>query len=144
MITHLGHTAIRTRDLDASLKFYTEVIGLREAFRMCGDDGKPFIVYLYIAPHEFIELFPDGKSEPNRDPKAIGYVHICLEVDDVEAEYARITAMGVPTDTDVILGKAKCRQFWIKDPDGNPLELMELPPESRQMQAILKMVEEQK
>ena len=43
MITHLGHTAIRTRDLDASLKFYTEVIGLREAFRMCGDDGKPFI-----------------------------------------------------------------------------------------------------
>ena len=35
----LSHAAIRTRDIEASVRFYTEVLGLPEAFRMHREDG---------------------------------------------------------------------------------------------------------
>lgn len=142
MIKGLGHTAIRTKDLDKSIAFYTEILGLKEAFRLTGEDGKPFIVYIYVGPRQFIELFPNGKIETEYPADKIGLVHICLEVDDVEAEYKRLQGK-VEFDTDIIDGKAKCRQFWIHDPDGTPIELMELPPNSMQAKAIKRFEEEE-
>ena len=62
MVKGLSHIAIRTRDLDESLRFYREVLGLEEAFRLRDEDGRTRIVYLWIAPGQFIELFPDGKT----------------------------------------------------------------------------------
>ena len=38
-------------------------------------------------------------------------------------------------DTGLKTGKSKCIQFWTHDPDGNKIELMQLPPESLQAQA---------
>lgn len=136
MIKNLGHIAVRVKDLDESLRFYKDILGLEEAFRLCGDDGKPYLVYLYIAPGQFIELFPNGSKPGECSREIIGLVHICLEVDDVKEAYALMQERGAPIDSDIILGNAKCRQFWLHDPDGNPIELMELPPESMQAQAI--------
>ena len=141
MVKGLSHIAIRTRDLDESLRFYREVLGLEEAFRLRDEDGRTRIVYLWIAPGQFIELFPDGKTEPERGTHMIGMQHICLETGYVEAAYERLTALGIVPDTGVVTGKAKCRQFWIHDPDGNPIELMELGPESMQAQAALRFAE---
>ena len=49
-VAGLGHAAIRTRDILDSVRYYTEVLGLREAFRMHREDGSLATVYLYIAP----------------------------------------------------------------------------------------------
>ena len=141
MIKGLGHTAIRTSDLEKSIEFYTETLGLKEAFRLNDADGKPFIVYIYVGPRQFIELFPNGTKEAQYTKEQIGLVHICLEVDDVEAAYKELQGKQVPFDTGIVDGKAKCRQFWIHDPDGTPIELMELPPASLQAQAIARMEE---
>ena len=141
MIRGLSHIAIRTRDLEKSLRFYREILGLEEAFRLREEDGRTRIVYLWIAPGQFIELFPDGRIEPERGSHMIGMQHICLETGDVEAAYRRLTALGVATDTEILTGKAKCRQFWIRDPDGNPIELMELGPDSMQAQAAARFAE---
>ena len=135
MISGLGHIAIRAKDVEATVRFYTETLGLQEAFRLHTEDGALAIVYLYIAPSQFIEVFPHGKNAPERGEETIGMVHICLEVPDVEAAFAEAKKRGAPIDTEVIRGRAKCRQFWTHDPDGNPIELMELPPESLQAQA---------
>lgn len=138
MVTHLGHLAVRTSDLEKSVAFYRDVLGMQEAFRM-GRDGKDFIVYMYIRPHEFIELFAGGTEEAVYDNTHVGFMHICLEVDDVEAEFRRVQALGITPDTQILNGYAKCRQFWIHDPDGTPIEMMELPPESLQAQAIARL-----
>lgn len=138
MVTHLGHLGVRTSDLEKSVAFYRDVLGMKEAFRM-GRDGVDFIVYMYVSPHEFIELFRGGMVPAAYSDDQIGFMHICLEVDDVEAEYARMKALGVETDTEILNGYAKCRQFWIHDPDGTPIEMMELPPESLQAQAIARL-----
>lgn len=138
MVTHLGHLGIRTSDLEKSVAFYRDVLGMKEAFRM-GRDGYDFIVYMYVSPHEFIELFAGGTEPAEYNNRKVGFMHICLEVDDVEAEFARVKALGIQPDTDIINGYAKCRQFWIHDPDGTPIEMMELPPESLQAQAIARL-----
>lgn len=139
MIKNLGHIAVRTKNLDESLKFYTQVLGLEEAFRMCGSDGKPYIVYLYIAPNQFIELFPNGVRRQEVGSDVIGFQHICLEVEDVNAAFAEMKEKGAPLDSDIIVGNAKCIQFWTHDPDGNKIELMQLPPESEQAKAIARL-----
>lgn len=141
MVTHLGHLGITTSNLEASVAFYRDILGLREAFRM-GRDGKDFIVYMYISPHEFIELFAGGVIPAEYSDDRVGFRHICLEVDDVEAEFARVKALGIVPDTEILNGYAKCRQFWIHDPDGTPIEMMELPPESLQAQAIARFMEQ--
>jgi len=135
MIKGLGHAAIRASDIEKSAKFYIETVGFKEAFRMNNpDNGKVSMIYIYIAPGQFIELFPDGIGElpGNND---IGVKHLCVEVENAAAFLEILRAKGAPIDAELKTGKSKCIQFWTHDPDGNKIEFMELPPESLQAQA---------
>jgi lactoylglutathione lyase len=135
MFKGLGHIAIRARDIEASAKFYTEVVGFKEAFRMNNlEGGKLGMIYLYIAPSQFIEIFPNGGGELT-DNNTIGLKHICIEVDNAAQFQEELRARGAPIDTELKTGHSKCIQFWTHDPDGNRIEFMELPPESLQAQA---------
>ena len=135
VIRGLSHIAVRASDLMRTVHFYTEVLGLREAFRMTDDQGNVSTVYVYIAPGQFIEIFANGSRPPLSGQDVIGMCHICLETEDVDRAYASVKERGGPLDTDVRLGKSRCRMFWTHDPDGNALEIMELPPDSLQAQA---------
>jgi lactoylglutathione lyase len=135
MFKGLGHIAIRARDIEASAKFYTDVVGFKEAFRMNNlEGGKLGMIYLYIAPSQFIEIFPNGGGELT-DNNTIGLKHICIEVDNAAQFQEELRARGAPIDTELKTGHSKCIQFWTHDPDGNRIEFMELPPESLQAQA---------
>jgi lactoylglutathione lyase len=135
MIKGLGHLAVRARDVEASAKFYREVIGLKEAFRMNNPvSGKLGAIYMYIAPSQFIEIFPDGSGEQTGND-AIGIKHICIEVDNAAGFQEELRSRGAPIDIELKTGISKCIQFWTHDPDGNRIEFMELPPESLQAQA---------
>lgn len=142
MITGLGHIAIRTSNLMESLKFYTETLGLQEAFRMYDDAGAVNAVYVYIAPDQFIELFSNGVRPGLTGKDVIGMCHICLQVPDINAAFAFAKERGCPLDSDIIVGRAKCLQFWTHDPDGNAIELMELPEESLQAQATRRLAQQ--
>ena len=135
VIRGLSHIAVRAADLMKTVHFYTEVLGLPEAFRMTDDHGNVSTVYVYIAPSQFIEIFANGSRPPLSGQDVIGMCHICLETEDVEKAYATVKERGGPLDTDVRLGKSRCRMFWTHDPDGNALEIMELPPDSLQAKA---------
>jgi hypothetical protein len=65
----------------------------------------------------------------NRGTKQL--VHICIQVDDILGEKERLAARGV----DMLRIKTRMDgslQGWIKDPDGNPVELMQYAEDSRQ------------
>ena len=49
-VAGLSHVAIRTRCIEDSIRYYTEILGLREAFRMYREDGSLGTVYLFLAP----------------------------------------------------------------------------------------------
>lgn len=139
MITGLGHIAVRASDLMDSFRYYTEVLGLKEAFRMYGDDGVLGTIYLYIAPNQFMELFANGSKDSEKGSNVIGMCHICLHVSDIKEAYKTVKEHGGALDSDIIVGRAKCLQFWTHDPDGTPIELMELPEESLQAQATKRL-----
>ena len=135
MITGITHHAIRARDIEKTAAFYTEVLGLKEAFRMDRPDGTLGTIYLYIAPHQFLEIFAGGTKEAETGSNLIGHCHLCFEVADAAAAIEHFRSKGAPIDTEIRTGKSLCLQFWTHDPDGNKIELMQLTPESMQAQA---------
>ncbi len=137
MITGIGHVAFRISDLEKSLDFYCHKLGLREAFRL-EQEGKPspWIVYIQIAPGHFIELFPIAASETlaSTNP-ALTYSHFCLLVDDLSTTLRDLAARGLEVPGSPIQGLDHNWQYWIKDPDGNAIELMQIMPDSPQAAA---------
>lgn len=129
MITGIGHVAFTISNLARSLDFYCNKLGFREAFRL---DRKgtpsPWIVYIQIAPGHFIELFPGGTGE--NGPRPLGYNHFCLLVDDLPATLKELEARGLPITGEPLLGLDNNWQYWIEDPDGNPIELMQITADS--------------
>ncbi len=133
---HLGHVAIRCSDLERSLAFYTK-LGLHEAFRLERPDGGGVsLVYLRIDDTSFLELFPNGTEPPASGPRQLGYAHCCLLVDDIQAAYRDCVAQGVPTNGEPKMGRDGNWQFWITDPDGTRLEVMQIMPDSLQARSI--------
>ena len=135
IVSGLSHMAIRTRGITDSVRYYTEVLGLREAFRMFREDGSLGTVYLYIAPGQYLELFSDGTREGITGPDVIGICHLCLMTKDIRRSYDAVKAAGSPLDSEVKRGKSQCWMFWTHDPDGTQIEVMEMPPESFQAQS---------
>ena len=133
-ITTLGHVAIRCSNLDESLAFYAK-LGLPEAFRLRRDDGSVNLVYVQVNENSFLELFPGGSERAEASRTKTGYVHACLLVDDIQESYRQATAEGIRTDGEPKLGRDGNWQFWITDPDGTRIEMMQIMPDSLQARA---------
>jgi lactoylglutathione lyase len=145
MKARYGHIAIRARDIEATAKFYREVLGMPEEFRMQDPTGtKLGSVHMFVAPSQYIEIFPNGTDEFSPGEHTIGYSHLCLEVDDLAKTLAEVRGRGAPIDTELKKGYSKCLQFWTHDPDGNRIEFMELPPDCLQVAANKRIAESEK
>jgi lactoylglutathione lyase len=131
VITDLAHIAFAAHDLEASLAFYA-AIGIPEAFRLHYPDGRLMLVYLHVGGDRYIEVFPSG-PEPDAE-RMQSFMHICLLSDDIEADVESFRAKGIAIDREVKRGLDHNLQAWIKDPDGNAIELMQLSADSPQWQ----------
>ena len=129
MITDFGHTAFAVHDVDAALAFYAK-LGLNESFRLNHADGSLMLVYLHIGGDRFLELFPGG-PEPDRD-RPHSFRHICLLTDDLLATVEQLRAQGIAIEREPKQGLDHNLQAWIRDPDGNAIELMQISDESPQ------------
>lgn len=141
MITDLAHIALRVHDLERSLAFYA-TLGIRESFRLNHADGSLMLVYLHVAGDRFIELFPGG-APPDPRRTAASFMHLCLACDNLHALVETLRAQGVPIDQEPKVGLDHNWQAWISDPDGNPVELMQLAPESPQRRVALEWLARQ-
>ncbi len=143
MIQRIGHVAIRTRDIEKSAAFYREVLGMPEAFRMYNADGAVGSVHMFVAPSQYIELFPNGSDQCPPSATMVGHCHMCYEVANAREALEEIRAKGAPIDVELKLGLSRCIQFWTHDPDGNQIEFMELPPDCLQVQANARIAAQQ-
>ena len=132
MITDIGHAAFAAHDLEQSLAFYAK-LGIHEAFRLHHEDGSLMLVYLHVAGDRFVEVFPGG---PPPDPARKGsFMHLCLLADDLHATVEQLHGAGIAIEREPKLGLDRNWQAWIRDPDGNSIELMQLADDSPQRQA---------
>jgi lactoylglutathione lyase len=96
------HTMIRVRDLDESLDFYCNKLGLKESHRMENETGRFTLVYLYAPLDEnmasrtqspLIELTYNWDTEVYTGGRNFG--HLAFEVDDIYQTCQKLMAAGV-------------------------------------------------
>lgn len=131
MITALGHVAFRVTKLDPALHFYCDILGLREAFRLDREGSpSPWIVYLQVALGQFVELFPGAENINAEAGDGASYDHFCLHVDGIQQTVRQLAERGLPIEGAPTMVLDNNYQYWVTDPDGNRIELMEIKPES--------------
>ena len=137
----LAHVALKVKNLDKSLEFYVNKLGLAEMMRLSKPDGSPgvWLVYLRITDDQYLELFPDGAGDraPGRDAVAIN--HICLGVENLDETIAHMEKVGIPLTIQKKMAADKNWQAWIEDPDGNRIELMQIMPDCLQLEAVTRL-----
>jgi catechol 2,3-dioxygenase-like lactoylglutathione lyase family enzyme len=62
-----------------------------------------------------------------------GYLHLSFEVDDIYKAREELLAKNVNVTSEIRLGIEKTYQFWVTDPDGNPIEFMQYTEDSYQI-----------
>jgi lactoylglutathione lyase len=122
------HTMIRTKDLDASIRFYTELMGMRVLRRTEVPGGKytlAFVGYGDERGHAVIELtYNWGHDEPYEI--GTGFGHLAVGVPDVAAMCAAVRAGGgkVTREAGPVQHGTTVIAF-VEDPDGYKIELIE-------------------
>ncbi|WP_163580834.1 VOC family protein [Gracilibacillus saliphilus] len=133
MIKGISHTAFTVQNMERSLEFYCDQLGFEKLFELHNQDNEPWIIYLKVCEGQFIELFYGGKKQTTIDGETIGYNHLCLEVDDINEIADHLKEKGLTLDVEPQQGLDLNHQCWIKDPDGNRIEFMQLHPDSPQL-----------
>lgn len=115
----LEHNNYNVLDLNRSLTFYRDALGLTEQRRMESPDGSFILVYLgdNETPHQ-VEL---TWMRDRREPYDLGdnEIHLALSTDDFQAAHARHEKMGCICFENTSMGI-----YFIADPDGYWIEII--------------------
>ena len=122
------HTMVRVCDLDASLRFYCEGLGLREVRRQKVPEGKYTLVFLSApdSPEAELELTWNWDSQEDYG-SARNFGHLAFRVEDIYATCARLQAMGCTIHRPPRDG----HMAFVRSPDLISIELLQeghLPP----------------
>ena len=132
----IGHACFVCKDIEASLDFYCNKLGMKLVGIQNDDEGTPWLHYVRMADGVYLELIPNGEGEnPNKGWNSRGFQHLCLETDDLLADVERLRSIGVAIAQEPKTSSDKNWQAWIHDPDGNKVELMMIDPDSPQAKA---------
>jgi catechol 2,3-dioxygenase-like lactoylglutathione lyase family enzyme len=134
------HLVVGVTDMDRALAFYRDVIGMEVVFETL-ISGEPFDAVLHATRKQegrvvggllgglMVELLSIGaRSAPEKPARRglTGIQNVSLSVTDLDDTHRRITAAGyAPEQEPFEIGGV--RMFFVKDPDGTPVEFIELP-----------------
>ena len=122
------HTMVRVTNLDESLRFYCEGLGLREVRRTDNEKGRFTLVFLAAPGDESAQV----ELTYNWDPEAYGigraFGHLAYEVDDIYATCQHLMNLGITINRPPREG----RMAFVRSPDKISIELLQkggaLPP----------------
>lgn len=122
------HTMVRVKDLEASLHFYRDLLGLVQTRRMDSEAGRFSLIYL-AAPQDQTraetEKSPEVELTFNWDPEDYqggrNFGHLAFEVDDIYAACQRLMDGGVTINRPPRDG----HMAFIRSPDGISIELLQ-------------------
>lgn len=120
------HSMIRVLDEKRSVDFYSQAFGLAVADRLDFDDFT--LVYLSNAEDDFELELTVNKGQSDAYDLGNGYGHLAVSVDDIESEHQRIKALNLKPRDIVEFerdGSLLAKFFFIKDPDGYDIEVLQ-------------------
>lgn len=121
-MTTLAHVVYYVRDLDRSVAFYRDVVGLEVSGRIF--NNRAAILTGGSTHHELL-LIDAGDAEGPLQGKRVGLYHVGWKIgdsiDDLRACYRRLQEMSCPIDgmSDHVVSQS----IYLRDPDGNEVEL---------------------
>ena len=126
-ISGVHHVAVICSDYERSKDFYTGILGFRVVAETFRAERNSYKLDLEMPGGVQIELFsfpqPPGRLSY---PEACGLRHLALSVPDIARAVADLEAAGVAVEPVRIDGLTGCRFTFFADPDGLPLELVEV------------------
>lgn len=145
MIRGIHHVAISTPDIERILGFYRDLLGFEEIGRVTWGTGAAEIDRVLDVPdtagtsvmlkagNTCIEIFQFANPEPapmtpRRPVIDHGHTHMCIDVTDIDAVYAKLSAAGIEFHCPVqyFTGEMHLKATYGRDPDGNVFEIQEL------------------
>ena len=120
------HTMIRVTDLDNSLKFYCDVLGMKLLRRHDFEEGKFTLAFVGFGGENDSTVLELTHNWDVKDYEhGTGYGHIAISVDDVYDACAKIRELGgnVVRDAGAMKGTTRVLAF-VEDPDGYKIELL--------------------
>lgn len=162
-ITRLTHCTFCCKDYPKMVDFYENVLGLEKLFTINFEQdiidgylekgypleakpGDEWITYMKIASKEFIELF-NVPYEGENETKNQEFHHVCLIVEDIVEAATELRSKGLtlwrgpiwlnnpiegPYDGSEV-GQCGSKAFYIQDPEGNEIEIMQYTENSLQV-----------
>ena len=132
------HVAIRARDFDATLRFYTEGLGCKVKYEFAVPGRIDRAVFLDVGDGRYLEVFGPGSTvqaegrrrQPDEEATEGALLHFCFRTDDVEQAYARALAAGAVSRTaprTVQLGgdpPTEVQIAFVTGPNGEVIELL--------------------
>ena len=118
------HTMVRVSDLDESLKFYCDLLGLKETRRKEVEAGRFTLVFVAPAGQEDREVELTYNWDPQEYSEGRNFGHLAFEVDDIYAVCARLQANGVIINRPPREGK----MAFVRSPDNISIELLQKDP----------------
>ena len=124
----LDHFVLRVRDLEKSLHFYRDILGLRiEFLEEYRAGARPFVSAR--VGDQLIDLVPDPTYDPGVGLNAGGLLHFCVDVRECDfgEVIPRLTAKGVEVIEEQPVPRMGATgmglSIYIRDPDGYVVEL---------------------
>jgi lactoylglutathione lyase len=122
------HTMVRVADLEKSLYFYRDLLGLRELRRIDNEKGRFTLVFLAAPGDDAAQVELTHNWDPEQYGIGRAFGHLAYEVDDVYALCGKLAAGGVTITRPPRDG----RMAFVRSPDGISIELLQkgeaLPP----------------
>ena len=112
-LKNINHITYNVRNKDAALKWYQEVLGLKQIPKMVNSDH---LYWLQLPSGAMVHIIEnaDAPSAPSH--------HTAFEVDEIEVSHEYFSKKGIET-TDIQTRNDGQRAFYLDDPDGNRIEI---------------------
>lgn len=119
------HTMIRVKDIDASMKFYTELLGLQKTHEIKLEDC--ILHFLKDKDGDFeIELTQNFETPKESYTNGNAFGHFAFETSDMAEFDKKFKAFGGEYLYEpYFMEEAKSKIAFIKDPDGNEIEIIQ-------------------
>jgi catechol 2,3-dioxygenase-like lactoylglutathione lyase family enzyme len=118
-IVGISHIALYVHDIEKTRAFYKTFLGFDEPYQIDNADGSLHLTWIKINDHQTIEIFPEKEANNDR------LYHIALETDDAVGMRDYLAAHGVKVPDKVGAGKIGNLNYFIKDPDGHIVEIVQ-------------------
>ena len=125
-VKKLLHTRMRVSDLNQTIQFYTNVLGLEVLERKTSPRGSQLAFLKVTNSDELIELTSFPPSGPVKVQEDL--VHLAFQVDNLDDTIASLNAQGVKITDGPTQSLSGSRFIFIDAPDGYEVELIERPP----------------